>query len=111
MESDVIFSLPRMLSREEAKIIADSRTCHHLYEEALPWTRETEGRIVILTFPPGYINTFKAYARRDKMVLRRKEKEKERSRDSIILVCDSNYRKLLNYGYNFLKYEKYYLNY
>lgn len=43
--------------------------------------RETEGRIVILTFPPGYVNAPKAYVPRDKTLLKRRGRKGERQRE------------------------------
>lgn len=77
-----------MLSRESKRIctIAGSRapvtTCPSTKRRfPAASTRDAEGRIVILTFPPGYVNALKAHVRYDKALLKRRERKGERERE------------------------------
>jgi len=101
MESDVILSLPWMLSRERAKAIAGSRTCHHACgdKDASPRrTREPEGRMVILTFPPGYVDALKVRIRRDGTAVKTKgNRDGKRDRELITRATPSRIIIIANY--------------
>lgn len=113
MESDVILNLP--VDAVTRTSDGDSRLSHlsppvRVRRGASPRrARETEGRIMILTFPPGYLNALKAYVPRDKTLLKSREKERarkerERGRSVIFqLPIGCNYGRSLNYYYHFLR--------